>query len=60
MIGRLLSKIVAAPVEIANAPLRMIEDLVDEDTPDEDRIFSRPLDIVAKGIRKTGERIDGE
>ena len=48
ILGRLLS----APVRLINAPLRMLEDFDGTKTPEEDRMISKPLDTIAKGIER--------
>lgn len=45
-----IGKILALPIRLLNVPARTIENLVDPDTPDEDRIFSKPLDVLADAI----------
>jgi hypothetical protein len=45
----LFGKLLAAPFKIVNAPIRAAENLLNggERVPEEDRIFSKPLDAIA-------------
>ena len=45
-----IGKCIALPVRILNIPARALENLVDEDTPREDRFISKPLDVFADAI----------
>jgi len=49
----IIGKILAAPVRLVNAPLRIIEDaLYDGKCPEGERMPSVPLDRLADGIEK--------
>jgi hypothetical protein len=50
----LLGSILSLPLRIVNAPIRATENLlsVDEEPQDEDRVFSRPLEELAKEIQR--------
>jgi len=56
MLGRLLGKVVAAPLRIANIPLKVADKItgLDEDGD----TFAWPLEQVAEAIEETGEEID--
>lgn len=49
---KLLAKLLALPIRLANVPARTIENIVDKDTPKEDRLFSKPLDALADAIEE--------
>ena len=49
LIGNLLS----LPVRVLNIPARVMEDLTDTD--DDDRILSKPLDVLANEVEKVDE-----
>ncbi len=58
----MFGKLLALPVRIVNVPLRSIEKIVahcggNEDIHTEDRLFSVPLEAIAKAIE---EAADGE
>lgn len=52
MFGKLLGKIISAPVRIVNAPLRAMENLVDDSYREDERIVSKPLEELAKEIER--------
>lgn len=43
-----IGALIAAPIRIVNAPIRAIETLCDTD--EDDRILSKPLDVLADEI----------
>ena len=47
-----IGKILALPIDLLNVPARTMENLVDEDTPEEDRIFSKPLKALSDAIKE--------
>ena len=55
---KIIKKVVAAPIRIVNAPLRIIESLTDEDK--EERSLSEPGEGLAKGVENAVEDIIGK
>ena len=47
----MLGKLFSLPIRIANIPLRAMEKLVG-DIPKEDRIISKPLEVLAEAIEE--------
>lgn len=53
----LFGRLLAAPFRIVNAPIRAAENLLNcgERVPEEDRIFSKPLDEIADELEDVDE-----
>lgn len=52
----MIGKILSAPFKIINAPIRAAENLLEgDDVPEEERIFSKPLDAIADELEKIDE-----
>jgi hypothetical protein len=50
-------KLLSTPVKLVNAPLRALEDLFEYDgkTKEDDRIISKPLQVLADELKKIDE-----
>ncbi len=53
----LLGNILAAPIKIINAPIKVVEDVCGVDN-DRDRIMSKPLESLSKHIQEIDEQAD--
>ena len=53
----LFGKILATPFKIVNAPIRAAENLLNggESVPEEDRVFSKPLDVLANELEEVDD-----
>jgi hypothetical protein len=59
----ILGKILAAPVRMLNVPIRIFEDFAEpfgDEMPEDERTLSKPLDIIADGIEKGTEYVQGK
>lgn len=53
----LFGELLSLPVQVVNAPLRAVEDILGgEKAREDDRVLSKPLDFLADQIKK----VDGE
>ena len=53
----ILGKLLSVPIRLLNVPARLMEDFVDPDTDEDDRVFSVPLDRIADGVEGITEYI---
>jgi hypothetical protein len=53
----IIGKLLSTPVKLVNAPLRALEDLFEYDgkTKEDDRIISKPLQVLADELKKIDE-----
>jgi hypothetical protein len=53
----IFGKVLATPLRIVNAPIRALEDLANgcEKPPEDERMFSKILDILAEEVEKVDE-----
>jgi len=58
-IFKAIGKCIALPVRILNIPARFVENIVDEDTPEDDRFISKPLRVLADAVEEAFDK-DGE
>jgi len=54
----IFGELLALPIRIVNAPIRVVEDLCNggEKTPEDERLLSKPLDMLADAVEEVDEK----
>lgn len=58
MFGKLLGSIIAAPIRIANIPMKVMDKVIEETTGGDVEYASKPLKVVADAIQESCEEMD--